>query len=985
MDSLRSVTVEKRGGPVTEATPLTNKRRSKSAFFSLRSCYHPPDSKAHRSAEWHLSPKSNQGRRRFDTGRRQHETPCDTRYGLGLHKRLQQPDHGDRQRLPLETKREIGPVKKRMVPHGPYWNRVPRPEDYSRSRSREHTKTIQSKNGCRIRNINMWNIITVGICLLLYVGFGTCESIRPYRSLFIRMREAQLSTIPLKTVTNTTVEDCGRYCVQETTFECKSFDYDNFGRNCRLHNYTHTDYETVLMPRQQVDHYRPAYEKLFHRLPNHVVTLQHNLKVPGVSVEECARRCILETRFNCRGFDYERKLKNCWLTEATPESVKGVQVFANADYYERIPEGPLSKFVNYGFGSLRPLEGVQLYNKIVLGLTLDACARLCLAEHTFKCVTFDYLFADQSCHMSKYIAANVHGIAPVDDNNFRVMHYELKEEYLEYFYPTPYSVVFGNNEKTYDRVTPNRCARNCLEETSIVCRSFDYQIREGTCMLSSKTGSDVGGLYNQGFAQVHHFELKPFLDCGGFFNRERGNLASPNWPRNYPHNLHCEWVITVPVFKVVRLVFTHFDLGYPLGDPCSTRNDRLLLQERVPGSGLETFCAGPHTKEITSKTNNISLVFITDSNHDAPGFRVFYNAEWPCNTVLTRDNGEFATPNWPNNYPGNTDCHWLVRGPTHSRIILRFTKIELENHGLGLCNNRLDSIQVYDGENPNESERIATLCGSRAPTAVDSTSNVLLVVFRSDERVELTGFHATYRFVYPTVRTTADAYRDDRSSRRPALPPLPPQVTSSDRMAYTTTYTPSGLPDTLLTSQQNISKSRIVTTTTIPTTPPFSSEKSLTAAYGEPTKFPLYAESEKFVSQAIQTTRHVIDINGPVENESPVGDHNIIRIERTYRSTLWGLAGSLFILLVAAVIVLVAVCRYYRKRLPKRRNNPNFPFTEENVSLYEKENMINGQGEDTEFQPVCTSAVPDTAFSNPMYEERNSRQQLLSSDTSTRC
>lgn len=159
---------------MTEATPLTNKRRSKSAFFSLRSCYHPPDSKADHSAEWDLSLKSNQGRRRLDTRRRQLETPCDTRYGLVLHKRLQQHDHGERQCLPLETKRKIGPVKKRMVPHGPHGDRVSKPEDYSRSRSREHTKTIQSKNGRRIWNVNMWNIITVGICLLLHVGFGTC-------------------------------------------------------------------------------------------------------------------------------------------------------------------------------------------------------------------------------------------------------------------------------------------------------------------------------------------------------------------------------------------------------------------------------------------------------------------------------------------------------------------------------------------------------------------------------------------------------------------------------------------------------------------------------------------------------------------------------------------------------------------------------------------------------------------------------------------
>ena len=38
-----------------------------------------------------------------------------------------------------------------------------------------------------------------------------------------------------------------------------------------------------------------------------------------------------------------------------------------------------------------------------------------------------------------------------------------------------------------------------------------HQIEEGTCLLSSKTGSDVGGLYNQGFSGVHHFEMKPIL------------------------------------------------------------------------------------------------------------------------------------------------------------------------------------------------------------------------------------------------------------------------------------------------------------------------------------------------------------------------------------------------------------------------------------------------------------------------------------------
>lgn len=43
-------------------------------------------------------------------------------------------------------------------------------------------------------------------------------------------------------------------------------------------------------------------------------------------------------------------------------------------------------------------------------------------------------------------------------------------------------------------------------------------------------------------------------DCGGLLEYESGDLASPNWPRNYGHNLNCSWTITVPKFKVQVLL-----------------------------------------------------------------------------------------------------------------------------------------------------------------------------------------------------------------------------------------------------------------------------------------------------------------------------------------------------------------------------------------------------------------------------------------------
>ncbi|KAL8625747.1 hypothetical protein ACOMHN_012340 [Nucella lapillus] len=170
-----------------------------------------------------------------------------------------------------------------------------------------------------------------------------------------------------------------------------------------------------------------AFEKLFNRLPNHVITVAHKRKVPGLSVERCARRCIFEMSFRCKGFDYEPQQRNCWMTDLSVEtSGAGVKYHKGADFYERILDGPLSRFVNYGTGSLPLPEGYQIYNKVMFGLTLGACAQLCLTQTTFECSSFDFSFSDKSCHMSEYMAADLNGLNHDVMPTYKVMHYEKK-------------------------------------------------------------------------------------------------------------------------------------------------------------------------------------------------------------------------------------------------------------------------------------------------------------------------------------------------------------------------------------------------------------------------------------------------------------------------------------------------------------------------------------------------------------------------------
>ena len=66
-----------------------------------------------------------------------------------------------------------------------------------------------------------------------------------------------------------------------------------------------------------------------------MLSRSHNRRIDEVTVEECSRRCMFETYFKCRGFDYETATSTCWLTERTPNDNGGVNTQPGWDYYQR--------------------------------------------------------------------------------------------------------------------------------------------------------------------------------------------------------------------------------------------------------------------------------------------------------------------------------------------------------------------------------------------------------------------------------------------------------------------------------------------------------------------------------------------------------------------------------------------------------------------------------------------------------------------------
>lgn len=55
--------------------------------------------------------------------------------------------------------------------------------------------------------------------------------------------------------------------------------------------------------------------------------------------------------------------------------------------------------------------------------------------------------------------------------------------------------------------------------------------------------------------------------CGGMLNKPEGSFTSPNYPKPYPRNTHCQWIIEVEYGHLVEISFLDFD--FETSDGCA--------------------------------------------------------------------------------------------------------------------------------------------------------------------------------------------------------------------------------------------------------------------------------------------------------------------------------------------------------------------------------------------------------------------------------
>nr|XP_023671675.1 CUB domain-containing protein 2 isoform X1 [Paramormyrops kingsleyae]XP_023671676.1 CUB domain-containing protein 2 isoform X1 [Paramormyrops kingsleyae] len=244
---------------------------------------------------------------------------------------------------------------------------------------------------------------------------------------------------------------------------------------------------------------------------------------------------------------------------------------------------------------------------------------------------------------------------------------------------------------------------------------------------------------------------KKGVKCGGILSAPVGNVTSPNFPGLYPYSTECSWLIVVAEGSSVLLTFHHFELEYH----ADCAYDYIKIYNGVAddeGNLLGKFCGDISPPHFTSSWNVMSIIFRSDRHVAHRGFAVGYRKDgvlplsWSscrppdmCGGVLTGLSGTISSPGYPLEYSNNADCSWTIHVSNRTVVTLVFMDFQLENNQG--CN--FDYVALFDG--PTVTHRhLGNYCGNSFPPNTVTTSNQLLLVFKSDFNIGGRGFKAYY-------------------------------------------------------------------------------------------------------------------------------------------------------------------------------------------------------------------------------------------------
>ncbi|XP_050362534.1 cubilin-like [Nymphalis io] len=225
--------------------------------------------------------------------------------------------------------------------------------------------------------------------------------------------------------------------------------------------------------------------------------------------------------------------------------------------------------------------------------------------------------------------------------------------------------------------------------------------------------------------------------CGGVVHAGQTAINILNIPGAHNTTIDCAWLIITP--SGVR---SELKLEGLFNLDCA--NEFLQIKQGITQNSL---IIGDYCKTKTQETALLTSFMNTYVRyHSKPQNNTniklsIKTASVQCGGYLTKYDRIFTSPNYPKNYPNNQECTWEINAEIGYRVSLKFEdRFAVEDK----ANCTKDAIIIFDWKE-NKYEEIARICGRRIPLPINSTSNQMKVIFRTDGSTNLDGFKAHWK------------------------------------------------------------------------------------------------------------------------------------------------------------------------------------------------------------------------------------------------
>nr|XP_012218853.1 PREDICTED: cubilin-like [Linepithema humile] len=225
--------------------------------------------------------------------------------------------------------------------------------------------------------------------------------------------------------------------------------------------------------------------------------------------------------------------------------------------------------------------------------------------------------------------------------------------------------------------------------------------------------------------------------CGGLLKKETGIIQPPTENGYYSDDELCIWTIQAPPGYVVQLSWLSFNLESH--SHCS--HDYVNIYENYTSpneNAIAKYCGSNKPPDITTQDRTLTILFHTDSSLTHEGFvatYIFADVKKICGGRYSKPNGVIRSPNFPDEYPNNKDCVWIIQAPNRHRITLTVNRFDMEKHTW--CN--FDYLEIRNG-GYDSAPLIGKYCGQEIPNEIPSQTNQLYIRFVSDFSRSSQGF-----------------------------------------------------------------------------------------------------------------------------------------------------------------------------------------------------------------------------------------------------